>query len=279
MMLTNASAATTAIRVLHQCSTKLEPVGPWRWGCVVQNGACQSLTVTLGEGLLELTGQTEVYGATAPALEEALRTNRTLPGGVRFALESGHLHRRAELLLREGAPILAHLRWTLAGFHPEPFEPHNEYPDLPNLGPQLGLAELLRDTPWACTEREPNIFAVDLGSSVATLATICTQSCGLVLSAELALGAPATQAASQALTLFLLSANSAVRLARAYRLDEEGQQRFGFQVCLPPAPTAEELEEGLAALSVAHRSCAREAKVLVDDAAARCYLFVRAAQS
>jgi hypothetical protein len=279
MTLTNASAAT-AIRVLDQCSTEFEPAGPWRWKCVVHNGTRQCLLVMLGDGLLELAGQTEECGATARALEEALRANRVLPGGVRFALEGSNLHRRADLLLREEVPLLARLRWILAGFHPNPFESHNEDAvDLPNSGPQLGLAEMLRETAWACTERAPNVFSVDLGSDAATSATIRAQNGGLALSAELAGGAPATQASSQALNLFLLTANSIVRLARAYRVDEAGQQRFGFQVCLPATPTAGELEEGLAALSVAHRSCAREAKVLLDDAAARCYLSVREVQS
>ena len=279
MTLTNASAAT-AIRVLNQCSTELELAGPWRWKCVVQNGARQSLMVTLGDGFLELAGQPEESGATVRALEEALRANRMLPGGVRFALEGSDLRRRADLLLREETALLARFRWTLAGFHPSPFESYNAYlGDPSNSGPQPALGELLRETRWACTERGPNVYSVDLGSSVATSATICAQNSGLALSAELVRGTPARPAALQALTLFLLTANSVVRGARAYRVDEEDQQAFGFQVCLPAAPTAGELEEGLAALSVALRSCAREAKVLLDDAAARCYLSVREVQS
>ena len=85
----------------------------------------------------------------------------------------------------------------------------------------------------------------------------------------------AAEATRLALAVFLLTASSALRLARAHAVDDEGQQRFGFQVCLPPAPTTEELDHALAALSIAYRTCAREANVLLDDAAARCYLGVR----
>ena len=281
MTLTNAWVAT-AIRVLGQCSAELEPAGPWRWKCIVQNGVRQSLTAKLDEGLLELAGKTEEHDVTSRALEEALCANQALPGGVRFALV-GHgfdLHRRADIMLREDALLLSRVRWTLAGFHPDPPKPHDEDVADPTISaPRLGLGELLYESAWVFTERGPNVFSVDLGSSPATPATISVQNNGLVLCVELAHGAPMTEAASQALTLFLLTANSVLRLARAYRVDEGGQQWFGLQVCLPPSPTAGELEEGLAALSVAHRSCVREAKALLDDAAARCYLSVRDAQS
>ena len=41
------------------------------------------------------------------------------------------------------------------------------------------------------------------------------------------------------------------------------------------APAAEEIDHALAALSIAYRMCAREADVLLNDAAARCYLAAR----
>ena len=43
----------------------------------------------------------------------------------------------------------------------------------------------------------------------------------------------------------------------------------------PAAPDSEEVNHGLAALSVAWRMCAREASVLLHEAAARCYLAAR----
>jgi hypothetical protein len=64
-------------------------------------------------------------------------------------------------------------------------------------------------------------------------------------------------------------------MARASATESDGGWSFGFRVCLPPAPLPEEIDHGLAALSLAHRMAAREASVLLDETAAACYLAAR----
>jgi hypothetical protein len=64
-------------------------------------------------------------------------------------------------------------------------------------------------------------------------------------------------------------------MARVCAVEADGQTSFGLQVGLPVAPAMEEIDHALAALSIAHRMCAREANVLLNDAAARCYLAAR----
>jgi hypothetical protein len=98
---------------------------------------------------------------------------------------------------------------------------------------------------------------------------------GLELSVELVRANAAAEMSRQALAVFLLTVSGALRMARGYAMAADGQESYGFQVCLPAAPAAEEIDHALAALSIAYRMCAREADVLLNDAAARCYLAAR----
>jgi hypothetical protein len=139
----------------------------------------------------------------------------------------------------------------------------------------VSIPELLCETGWPCTERGPNDFSVDLGADSTPPARISTNEKGIDFSVEVVRCPSAAEVTRQALAIFLLTASGTLRLARAHAVEDGDQQRFGFQVCLPPAPTTDELDHALAALSIAYRACAREANALLDDAAARCYLGVR----
>jgi hypothetical protein len=85
----------------------------------------------------------------------------------------------------------------------------------------------------------------------------------------------AKEASRHALAVFLLTISGALRMARGYAEAADGHESYGFQVCLPDAPASEEIGHALAALSIAYRMCARETDVLLDAAAARCYLAAR----
>lgn len=282
MRLANEAAAN-AFRVLDKCSAELESMGPWRWRCVVQNGALLPLTASLEDGFLQLAGHPEAMNRTAPALQRVLLGNDTLGGGVKFALNpaSRSLYLRTEIVLLEEMQLLDRVHWALAGFHHgyhwlKSLDSHEEGAVAPAAGaPGVRLGELLRETSWSCTERGRNDFSADLAADSAPPARITTNEHGIVFSVELVRCTQAAEVERQALAAFLLTASSALRLVRAHAGEEEGQQRFGFQVCLPAAPAAEEIDHALAALSTAHRMCAREANVLLDEAAARCYLSVR----
>ena len=99
----------TAFRVLGKCSSKVEPAGPWRWLCLVQNGARLSLAASVEENFLHLAGHPETPGASALRLEGALRVNASLAGGVKFVLDAagGGLLVCAELVLLDETQMLA----------------------------------------------------------------------------------------------------------------------------------------------------------------------------
>ncbi len=98
---------------------------------------------------------------------------------------------------------------------------------------------------------------------------------GLLLSVELGFVPTGANGSRHAIPVFLLTIGRALRMARASATESDGGWSFGFRVCLPPAPLPEELDHGLAALSLAHRMAAREASVLLDETAAACYLAAR----
>lgn len=282
MRLANEAVAT-AFRVLDKCSTELESTGPWLWRCVVQNGTRLPLTAALEEGFLQLAGQPEALRRSARALERALLGNDTLAGGVKFALSAASrgLHVRAEIVLLEETQLLSRVQRAIAGFH-------HGYRRLKSLdfrddgivtraagATEASLGELLRETSWACTERGPHEFSAEIDADFAPPARITMAEHGVVFSVELVRCNTAAEVTRQALAVFLLTASSALRLVRAHAVEVDERRSFGFQVCLPAAPAAEEIDHALAALSTAYRMCAREANVLLDEAVARCYLSAR----
>jgi hypothetical protein len=302
MRFTNEAAAN-AFRVLDKCCAELEPAGPWRWRCLVQNGVRLPLSASLEEGFLQLAGRPVTMRKCPRALEQALLENGTLAGGVKFALDaqSRVLHLRTDIVLVDETQLLDRMQWALDGFHhgyrwlkSSDFYAGDgasaapvSMPDVvaastPALldGPALpeetgaSLGERLRETSWACTERSPGDFSAELAADSAPPARIRMSERGLVFSVELARFA-AAEASRRALAVFLLTASGALRMVRAHAAEADEQWSFGLQVFLPPAPAAEEIDHALAALSIAYRTCAREANVLLDEAAARCYLTAR----
>jgi hypothetical protein len=274
-------AAETAYRVLDKCTRELQPDGPWRWRCVLQNGARLPLSASIGEGFLELACHPEAMRGDAGTLERALLGNGALPGGARLALNaaSRDLHLRADIALLDEAQLLDRLQWALHGFH----EGHRLLRALDSKGGcvarpattarETSVGEMLRGTSWTFTERGLNDCAAQLDADSAAPARVAMIENDLVFSTELVRCAART--ARKSLALFLLTASGALRLARAYAVQAESEWSFGFQVCLPSAPAAEEIDHAMAALSFAHRICARESNVLLDEAAARSYLAAR----
>ena len=280
-----SKTAANAVRVLNKCSAELRPEGPWRWSCVVQNGARLAVAASLEDGFLQLAFRPETTRATAWGLERALKANNTLAGGVKLALDSGSrgLHLRAEIAVLEEQQLMDRFERALDGFHHgigllkssdcEARAGHAAAQYAAGFSANLG--ELLRESPWGCAERGPNEFSVELDAKSAPPARIRMTESGLDMSVELVRANQAAEPCRQALAVFLLTVSSALRMARAWTATADGQESFGFQVSLPAAPDPEEVNHGLAALSVAWRMCAREASVLLHEAAARCYLAAR----
>lgn len=97
----------------------------------------------------------------------------------------------------------------------------------------------------------------------------------LVLKVELLRCNASADITRMALTIYLLTVCSYLRMVRAYAERTDEQICFGFHVSLPSSTTAEEIQHALAALSVAYRTCARETSVLLHDATAKLYLAAR----
>ena len=285
-------AAATALCVLNKCSDEVMPDGPWRWLCAVQNGTRLPIAASLEEGFLHLACQPGTIGKSTCTLERALEGNSTLAGGVKLALSeldelddqnkaSSGLHLTTDIVVLDEKQLLDRFRLALDGFH------HGvgllKSLDSDGRGDRAAtrravsiagdLGELLRETHWPSTERGPNEFSANLDADSAPPATIRMTESGVELNVELVRSNRA--ASRRALAVFLLTATSALRMARVCAVEADGQTSFGLQVGLPAAPAMEEIDHALAALSIAHRICAREANVLLNDAAARCYLAAR----
>jgi hypothetical protein len=280
MKFANENAAT-AYRVLNKCAQEMEPAGPWRWRCVMQNGTRMNIAAAMEDGFLQLVCRPDVNHNAALALEDAMLRNKTLAGGVKLAMNSsiGGLHLRTDIVIVEERQLLERLEWALEGFH----EGNRLLlsSDLLNesarqqTAPEADLYERLRESPWSCTKRGPNNYSVELDAQAAPPAGIRINGSNLELSVELLrCGAP-SNASRHALALFLLTATSALRMVCAYAAQAEDQESYGLQVSLPSSAASAEIDHGLAALSIAYRMCAQETAVLLQAAAAHHYLAAR----
>jgi hypothetical protein len=279
-------AATTSL-LLDKCTVGLRQTGPWCWHSMAQNGTLLPIESRLEEGFLQLATRPEPQQRGAAELERALLANGVLPGGVGVVLDpvSARLRMRADIPLMDDTRLeeeylLHRLHRSLDGFHEgagllKSLDSGSSFPAQPAAASCAGLAELLRESAWNCEERGPNDFAATLDAGSAPPAKVRMTEHGLQLSVDLVRPDAAAGAVRPALAVFLLAASGVLRMARAYAVETDGAWSFGFRVCLPAAPAPDEIDHALAALSVAHRMSARETSVLLDEAAARCYLAAR----
>ena len=245
----------------------------------MQDGASTPIAATLADGFLQLSGPFKAIHNRSSELQGALLKNGKLAGGAKFALDAAgsSLHVRADLVLLEEAQLLDRVRWALAGFQHDshPQESHDCIASQASSTASADLGALLRETAWTCAERGADEFSAELDAGSAPPVRIKANEDGLLFSVELVRANAISAVCNRALAEFLLSASSLVRFTRAYATDVDGQRSFGLQVCLPSPPAAQEIDHALAALSIAYRMCAREASLLLDETAARCYLAIR----
>jgi hypothetical protein len=280
--------AESTFRVLDKCSGDLRQQAPWHWTAAVQNGTLLPIESRFDEGFLQLASRPEMLKRSAQELERALLGNRALPGGAGLALgaDGTCLQIRADIALPidtsfDEQHLLKRMRWALDGFHHGvdllnslDAEAAAQMPP-PESGSDSGLAELLRESSWKCAARGPNDFSAMLDAETEPSARIRMSENCLLLSVELGRVDTAAAVAREALAVFLLTAGGAMRMAHAWAMEKDDGWSFGFRVCLPAAPAPEEIDHALAALSIAHRATARESRMLLDEATARCYLASR----
>jgi hypothetical protein len=280
MKFANENAAT-AYRVLNKCAQEMEPAGPWRWQCVMQNGTRMNIAAAMEDGFLQLVCCPDATRKTSLALEDAMQCNKKLAGGVKLAMNSliSGIHLRTDIVIVEEQQLIERLEWALEGFHEgNRLLLASDFPDeqaTPQTAANADIDELLRESSWHCTKRGPNHYSVELDAQAAPPAGIWINGSNLELSVELLrCGAPA-DASRHALALFLLTTTSALRMVRAYAARAEDRESIGLQVSLPSSAASAEIDHALAALSIAYRMCAREAAVLLQAAAAHHYLAAR----
>ncbi|MGA9984023.1 MAG: hypothetical protein WBP95_11160 [Acidobacteriaceae bacterium] len=278
-----SETATATVRVLNRCFEQVKQDGPWRWQCVAQNGARLPVEASLEDGFLHLACDATDDAAGAECWERALFGNESLAGCVKFALDARRhrLDMRADIAVVDEEQLQRRLRGALDGLHrgaeilkvgkPEAV-PLAEQDAGASVG---GVAELLRESAWTCTERGAGDFSVELDAESLPPARIRAAGGGLTVNVELVRLKAVTGVVRDSLAVFLLTATGGLRLVRAYGVQREEQEIFGLQVGVPTAPAIEEIEHGLAALSFAYRVCTREANLLLDETAAQSYLASR----
>ena len=208
--------------------------------------------------------------------EALLGWSATLPGGCKFACGAGAtLSVQAELpLLSECAERTTAIEAGYAaaaarlglGAAPVPkatLLPSSEPPD---------LAALCREAGWPFEERAGGSLAVDVRIPGAYLPVLIEAHADRVAVEAEIVGLPdADGPCRAALVALLLRVNGAFRMVRAVVRGPE--PRALLEVELPPSTDAGELGEAIAAVAVAARHCALEARlVATDEATAHAFL-------
>ncbi|MGD0910669.1 MAG: hypothetical protein ABR928_02170 [Terracidiphilus sp.] len=280
-----AETASTVSRALGKYCQEVKPVGKWRWQCAMLNGTRLPVAVSLHEGFVSLACDAETTVDGLSMLERAISANALLHNGVKMVLDASSriLRLHSDIAFLEEPQLIARLHWVLDGFHQGvgalaalgADRTHSAEPAAAATSGHLDhFNEATRESSWQFTRRGSDEFAVEIESVSAPPALICIDKSGIAASVELVRCNRADGAVPDALTIFLLTVTREMRLIRATR-QSGNQEVFGLQAGLPVLPAPEELDHALAALSVAHRACAREANVLLNDRAARCYLAAR----
>ena len=134
------------------------------------------------------------------------------------------------------------------------------------------LASLCAEVGWPFEAREGGTVAVDLGIPGAYCpALIATRTDAVSIVLEIVALPEAPGIRRVALVEFLQRASRVFRIGRAVVAGSPPQAHL--EVVLPRVPDADELGESLAALAVAARHCAREARLIAaDEAIARLFL-------
>ncbi|MGA2267798.1 MAG: YbjN domain-containing protein [Bryobacteraceae bacterium] len=282
---------TTLDKQLARFSQQSERLDANRWELALTNGHALTVAARRDEGFLLLdagTGVNLTEGRLAPVAERS----GELPGAVKFATRRGSrgIRIRAEFPIPEESGPLAErigshlegmrnaLRQLQDGVSCEPAGEQVACPEPVSAGQAAsgGLADLLTEAGWLYHERPGGALLADLETGGQFLQAEIDR-CGAGARFRLTLyhnDAPG-DAARQALCLYLLEANAALRYARAF-LQREGEGiAAGFEVRVGSEPAAAEAGHALAALSVAGRHCAREMEVLKDSAVAGIYRLAR----
>lgn len=281
MRLANDKAAI-ALTMLNKCCDDVEPAGLWRWRCSMHNGTRVTSVATFSGDFLRLAVRVPSVVPTPQSIEHALMSNAHLRGGARIALDrdKGEFLLSADMAVLTESQVAARISSAMDGFHdalsvleaglctpPQPGA-------IPAAKPACKLGSLLEETRWQHHVREEGDYAVTLDAASSPTARITARAHELSASVELVRVEHDSTCVRQALACYLLSACSTMRMVGATMECTSAQCHYQLEARLPADPEPEELDHTLGALSIAYRGCAGESTVLLNEAAARCYLAV-----
>jgi len=270
----------------------------WRPGAKLR-GRQPRVGVTLSDDWLLF--ETSVPGGPNRALPSAdrlgqwLRAHRGLPGGAKYCLSSMTPRKvgvRAECPVGQDAELPSRTQWACAGFEraldsfgqraTPPAGAASKEGSSNTAGQESDsvderLATLVEQTAWPANQRSRRHFAIELETretlAQAQLIQDDDDTVRLFFASDMSADVHTSPLTRLAVRVLLLTANDAVRMARAVELaDESG---YEWEVTWPQLPTAAELCHGLSALSTAHRLTYRELDALAHENVARTYLNAR----
>jgi len=264
--------------------------GPGTWDAEIRNGSVLKLNARMEEGWLVIDAHLRSYRALkADRLWDILTLNGTIRGGARMLLSSkGSVGARVEIPLDKGVPLEARVHEACLGIQDASAKLRKRdsktEADSPMDadGPDGDLPSILQEAGWPFVERAAGTLAVNLdvpGSFHQAMVTKEPRG-GVRLSVELVAKASLPPVRRRALALLLLITSASVRMARPVAKQDGAAAAIWFEVIFGSSPCPAEIAHALSALSVACRTCAREASALhLDDELARTYLSVRGRSS
>jgi hypothetical protein len=286
----------TLEKQLARFSQECTRVDADRWRLALANGRMLTVTARRDEDFLLLdadTGAALPAGRLVPFVERA----REFPAAVKFALRGSNVLRlRAEFPLPEEEETDAcaeRIRQNLEGLRTGSHvihdwvsceaadegavcpKPQGDAQAVPGSLPG-GLMDAVNKAGWLCHERPGGTLLAELETGPQFLQAEIGHCGGRArFRVTLYAGEALEVAAQQALCLYLLEANAALRHARAFFEREAEAVSAGFEVLMESAPLAAEAGHALAALSVAARQCGREMCIFNNGALAGIYRSAR----
>ena len=244
------------------------PCAPGRWDFArggVRIAAC------LADSWLAM--KSPVVSDASP--RELLARNAALPGLVKFARDGrGEIVACAQIPIDDAPSAPQLIREACAGFEiaASPFSAVQEMPASP-----ADLTALCAEAGWNFTARSDGSLAVELECRGAFIqASLVARGEGVHVFVELADCEESQTESVSAICALLLTAASAVRLARPAIESRDGKLAPRFEVAFSKMPDAAQLAHALSALSVACAACAEEVAALQNPNVAGEYLALRA---
>jgi len=283
-----------ALAAIEKCAGPARQRGPGRWTACLHNGHLIQVSAACDDDWLLLAarpqGRKDGGRKDAADLTGLLAWNARLPGGGRWAVAPGEraAHLRADIRLSSAIGLAGLVRDACDTFLAAARMAEGE--DVPQENSadgatvqgnrHVGTADfgrLCSAAGWENRERSGGAVAVSLEAPAGFYQAIVEERSPGMVAASVAMatreGLPVR--CRQARALLLLQATAVVRMVRAAAEAGDGRTAERLEVAFMGIPAPAELQDALAALSVACRLCGEEARALEDEALAVEYLRIQ----